>query len=65
MSRTASAKSGELGDWFARLKNDIDLHELAERLGLKRQGSHGNYHSPHHEDRQASLSIYDNGRSWK
>jgi hypothetical protein len=65
MSTAAQGKPSELGDWFARLKSEIDLHELAERLGLKRQGSHGNYHSPHHEDRQASLSIYDHGRSWK
>jgi hypothetical protein len=54
-----------LGDWFNRLKRDIDLHDLAGRLELRRQGAKGNYHSPHHEDSNASLSIFDNGRGWK
>jgi len=53
-----------MGDWFAKLKSDIDLHELADRLGLRRQGR-GNYHSPHHEDSSASISIFQNGRAWK
>ncbi|WP_235816922.1 toprim domain-containing protein [Bordetella ansorpii] len=51
--------------WFSRLKNDIDLHDLAERLGLQRNGQRGNYHSPHHKDKNASLSIFDEGRGWK
>jgi len=61
----ATAHNPALADWFADLKRYIDLHELAERLGLQRQGSKGNYHSPHHDDRNASLSIFDGGRGWK
>lgn len=57
--------NGELGGWFSRLKAEIDLHDLAERLGLKRNGSKGNYHSPHHDDRHPSLSIFDSGKGWK
>ncbi|MBK0415888.1 toprim domain-containing protein [Chromobacterium haemolyticum] len=53
-----------LGQWFDQLKEQIDLHDLAARLGLKRQGK-GNYHSPHHPDRHASLSIFADGRGWK
>lgn len=51
--------------WFDRLKSDIDLHDLADRLGLKRQGAKGNYHSPHHGDKGASVSIFREGRMWK
>ncbi|WP_293765911.1 toprim domain-containing protein [uncultured Aquitalea sp.] len=56
---------GAMGDWFAQLKRDIDLHDLADKLGLQRQGSRGNYHSPHHPDSSPSLSIFDGGRGWK
>jgi len=44
------------------IKQRVDLHDLARRLGLKR-GSGGDkalYHSPHHNDRNPSLSIYEN-----
>lgn len=51
--------------WFDELKRSIDLHDVAERLELRRSGAKGNYHSPHHADKSPSLSIYDNGRSWK
>lgn len=51
--------------WFDELKRGIDLHDVAERLDLRRSGAKGNYHSPHHTDKSPSLSIYDNGRSWK
>lgn len=47
------------------LKSRIDLHDLAERLGLERPGGTGNYRSPHHDDTNPSLSIYDDGRRWK
>lgn len=57
--------SATLADWFDRLKRDIDLHDLADRLGLKRQGAKGNYHSPHHGDKSASVSIFKEGRMWK
>ncbi|SDE42169.1 toprim domain-containing protein, partial [Paraburkholderia lycopersici] len=53
------------------LKRRIDLHQLADRLGLK-QGKGGDkalYHSPHHPDKHPSLSIYQNhpkhGTGWK
>lgn len=54
-----------LTDWFDRLKREIDLHDLADRLGLQRQGGNGNYHSPHHTDKSASVSIFKDGRAWK
>lgn len=60
-----SQHSGALADWFDRLKRDIDLHDLADRLGLKRQGAKGNYHSPHHGDKSASVSVFKEGRMWK
>ena len=46
------------------LKQRIDLHDLAEWLGLERPGGTGNYKSPHHADKSPSLSIYDGGRKW-
>lgn len=50
---------------FDRVKDAIDLHDLAERLGLERPGGRGNYRSPHHPDKSPSLSILQGGRGWK
>lgn len=47
------------------LKDRIDLHDLAEKLGLERPKGQGNYRSPHHKDSNPSLSIYASGRKWK
>lgn len=48
----------------AELKRIIDCHDLAGRLGLERP--HGdNYRSPHREDKQPSLSVFDDGHRWK
>ena len=47
------------------LKNNINLHDLAERLGLERPSAEGNYKSPHHPDKSPSLSIYQNDTRWK
>jgi hypothetical protein len=50
-----------------RIKADIDLHELAARLGIQR-GKTGNYHAPWRDDKKPSVSIYPkNGRAahWK
>ncbi|MBS4019093.1 MAG: toprim domain-containing protein [Dechloromonas sp.] len=42
-----------------RLKETIDLHDLAEKLGLERPGgASGNYRSPGHKDASPSLSIF-------
>lgn len=42
-----------------RLKETIDLHDLAEKLGLERPGgASGNYRSPGHKDDSPSLSIF-------
>lgn len=53
---------------LTEIKNRIDLHDLAERLGLERPDPKGNYKSPHHNDKSPSLSIF-NGRDgfqrWK
>ncbi|NVM80075.1 hypothetical protein FHW83_005920 [Duganella sp. SG902] len=53
------------------LKRLIDLRDLADRLGMK-QGKGGDdalYHSPHHPDKNPSLSIFVNhpkhGTGWK
>ena len=48
-----------------RLKAQIDLHDLANRLGLQRPDERGNYRSPHHHDKNPSLSVFDDGRRWK
>jgi len=50
------------------LKNRIDLHDLADKLGLKRGvGTKANYHSPAHDDKSPSLSIFNGktGQAWK
>lgn len=49
------------------LKERIDLHDLAGRLGLKRPGGKGNYNSPYHDDKTPSLSVYrrNNEQRWK
>lgn len=49
----------ELKRLIDRLKEQIDLHDLADRLGLVRPGgSTGNYRSPGHDDASPSLSIF-------
>lgn len=40
------------------IKQRVDLHDLAQRLGLERPDPNGNYRSPHHKDKNPSLSIY-------
>ena len=47
------------------LKARIDLHDLAQKLGLKRPGGSGNYASPHHADKSPSLSVFADGKAWK
>jgi hypothetical protein len=49
------------------LKSRIDLHDLAEKLGLVRGKGQGNtnYHSPSHPDKSPSLSVYDHGKKWR
>jgi len=49
-----------------QLKQDINLDDLAERLGLKKgKGNNANYHSPHHPDKNPSLSIKSDQGYWK
>lgn len=48
------------------LINRIDLHDLADRLGLKRgKGEKGNYHSPHHDDKHPSIGIDKDGKKFR
>lgn len=44
-------------DAIKELRRIVDLHDLAQRLGLERPGGTGNYRSPHHKDRNPSLEI--------
>jgi hypothetical protein len=51
---------------ISELKERIDLHDLAAKLGLERPGGErGNYRSPHHKDKSPSLSVFAGGRRWK
>jgi hypothetical protein len=47
------------------IKERIDLHDLAEKLGLERPDRRGNYRSPRHEDKSPSLSVFGGGKRWK
>ncbi len=47
------------------LKQRIDIHDLAEKLGMERPGGTGNYKSPHHKDQSPSVSIFNDGKAWK
>jgi hypothetical protein len=48
-----------------QIKEAIDLHELAQRLGWERPHSRGNYRSPHHPDKNPSISIFNDGKRFK
>lgn len=51
---------------ITELKNRIDLHDLAIRLGMTRgDGKKANYHSPHHTDRTPSLKIDEDGKFFR
>ncbi|MDD2664415.1 MAG: toprim domain-containing protein [Dechloromonas sp.] len=53
------AFSDDLRRLIDRLKETIDLHDLADKLGLERPGgAMGNYRSPGHKDSSPSLSIF-------
>ncbi|MCA8930221.1 MAG: hypothetical protein KDC18_19355, partial [Alphaproteobacteria bacterium] len=39
------------------IKRQINIHDLAERLGLERPDPSGNYRSPHHADKNPSLQV--------
>ena len=49
------------------LKQRVDMHDLADRLGLDRPHIRGNYKSPQHDDKSPSLSIFqaDSGFMFK
>ena len=54
--------------WINQLKSDIDIHQVAERLGLQRDGSKGNYRAPGRADKHHSLSLHKQGQygqGWK
>lgn len=42
-----------------QLKQIIDLHELADRLGMERPDPTGNYKAPNRPDKHPSVSIFD------
>ena len=39
------------------LKRQLNIHDVAARLGLQRPDPNGNYRSPHHADKSPSLQI--------
>ncbi|MDO8908890.1 MAG: toprim domain-containing protein [Pseudohongiella sp.] len=49
------------------IKRQVDLHDLAHKLGLDRPDPNGNYRSPHHADKNPSMSIYmkSGDQRWK
>jgi hypothetical protein len=48
------------------LKNRVDLHDLAERLGMSRgKGNNANYHSPFHKDKSPSIGIDKLGKHFR
>lgn len=48
-----------------QLRDRIDLHDLAGKLGLHRPGGQGNYKSPSHKDKNPSLSVYQRNGEWR
>lgn len=42
----------------SELNARLDCEEVAERLGLERPQSKGNYRSPHHPDKSPSVGVY-------
>lgn len=52
-----------------QLKQIIDLHELADRLGMERPDPNGNYRAPDRPDKHPSVSIFNAGKAgyemWK
>ena len=61
---TAALPKAASADLFERVKDAVDLHDLAGRLGLEREGGKGNYRSPHHPDKNPSLSIFQKNGQW-
>lgn len=48
-----------------QLKDQIDLHDLADKLGIKRgKGNKANYYADA-KDKAPSLAVYQNGTKWK
>lgn len=45
-----------------RIKQQVDIQDVAHRLGLEQPDGRGNWRSPHHEDKNPSLAIYPDGR---
>jgi hypothetical protein len=60
---TRTQGGSDLGEVARILNERIDCSDLAERLNLRREGAKGNYHSPHHEDKTPSVSVYRDKRT--
>jgi len=60
---TRTQGGSDLGEVARILNEKIDCNDLADRLGLRRDGAKGNYHSPHHEDKTPSVSVYRDKKS--
>lgn len=59
--------SPAIQQWLDQLRV-IDIHQIAAKIGLKRNGSNGNYSAPNRDDKQPSLSLHNKnkyGQGWK
>ena len=56
------SNSNAIGDWIRQLK-EVDILDVADRLGIKRQGSTGIWFSPARAEKTPSLSLYG-GTKW-
>ncbi|RDI25204.1 Toprim domain-containing protein [Pseudacidovorax intermedius] len=45
-------------DTAAEINAKVDCEDLAERLGLERPTGKGNFRSPHHPDKEPSVSVF-------
>lgn len=57
-------RNPEIERCIEELKRRIDMHDLADRLGLVRPGGKGNYQNPLRTDANPSLSIYEKDGQW-
>lgn len=55
---TQKTPGGHKNDAASEINARVDCADLAIRLGLEQPGGKGNFKSPHHPDKQPSVSVY-------